>query len=428
MGLKFEFGRWSVWAALMCAVAMCCTACDKAPGGTEKVSIRMWTFPMLPELRDQEIYDELVKRFEAEHPEIDVKIETLPWVGRTQKLITAIAGNRAPDCVYLNLDLVAQLASRDSLLPMEDYLSEEAKADYGQELLDATMVDGHLYMFPMLRTIYAGIYNRTILEQVGLDPDSPPTNWEELQELADLATKDTDGDGYIDQFGLGVPLGGDSLNNSLWPLLWQAGGQVFTDDGKRVAFNSPEGVESLTFLSDLFKQGAIPRSYLSTSGGSEFSRGRVAYWFCAGSVELVALRRDVPHLDIDVAPILKHRERLSYGSVAGYGMIKNSKHPKETATWLNFITRPDNMKFMCRGMMYFPSKKSVGKIYDDDPLMSKLEAELPYTRPDVNHIHARSAPQVLVPEMQDVLLGKKTPEQALDYAEKAVNAILERDK
>ncbi len=401
---------------------------DAAENVTGKVTVRMWTFPMLPELRDQEIYDELLRRFKAEHPEIKVEIETLPWVGRTQKMITAIAGNRAPDCVYLNLDLVAQMVSRDALLPIDQYLSEEIRQDYGPELLDSITVDKHRYIFPMLRTVYAALYNRDLLKQAGWDPDSPPTNWDQLADLAARATRDIDGDGRADQHGFGIILGGDTLNGSLWPLLWQAGGQVFSDDGTRAAFNSPAGVEALSFITENFKKGYIPHSFLSVSGGGEFGRGKLAYWFGAGSVELQGLRRDIPDLPLDVAPILEKDKRIGYSSVAGYAVFKTSKHPKETAIWLNFMTRPDNMKYFCKSTNYFPCKKSVGPIYTDDPLMSKLEAELPFTRPDVNHEYARQVPQILIPEMQQALFGQKTPEQALKDAESAVNAMLERGR
>ncbi len=354
-----------------------------------KTIVRKWTFPMLPELRDQEIYDHLVAEFQKEYPDISVQVETLPWVGRTQKMITAIAGNRAPDCVYLNLDLIAQMVDRDALQPIDKYLTPESIADYDPKVIEAITVKDQLWIFPILRTVAANLVNRDLLEASGWNPDTPPTTWAELEDLAARATKDTDGDGRIDQYGLGMVLGGDTLNFSLWPLLWQAGGQVFSDDGKRAAFNSPAGLEALTFMVDMFKKGYIPRSYLSVSGGGEFSSGDVAYWFGTGSVELSGLRRDVPDLNVDIAPIIKNKERLSYSSVAGYAMFKTSKHPEETAAWLNFITRPDNMKYFCKATNYFPCKQSVGKIYTDDPLMSKLENEMPYTRPDVNHVYAR---------------------------------------
>jgi ABC-type glycerol-3-phosphate transport system substrate-binding protein len=61
-------------------------------------------------------------------------------------------------------------------------------------------------------------------------------------------------------------------------------------------------------------------------------------------------------------------------------------------------------------------------------MMAKLEAQMPFTRPDINHVFARQVPQILVPEIQQALLGQKTPQQALTDGETAVNAMLERGR
>ena len=46
-----------------------------------------------------------------------------------------------------------------------------------------------------------------------------------------------------------------TLNLSYFPLLWQAGGEVVTEDGTAAAFNSPEGIEALNFVVTLFNEG-----------------------------------------------------------------------------------------------------------------------------------------------------------------------------
>jgi len=60
--------------------------------------------------------------------------------------------------------------------------------------------------------------------------------------------------------------------------------------------------------------------------------------------------------------------------------------------------------------------------------MSQLEEQTAYTRPDLKHIFSRQIGMKLIPEIQAAALGKITPQQALDNAEAAVNALLERNK
>lgn len=380
---------------------------------------------MLPELRDRELYEELVRDFEKEQPGITVQVETLPWAGRIQKMITAAAGNRTPDAVYLNLDLVARLVSLKLLRPLDDDLTSEEQSDYGTEIMEAISTEGHAWVYPILRTVTTALYNKDLFAAAGLDPERPPATWQELDDAAHKLTKDTNGDGHPDQWGVGYVLGGDTLNLTFWPLLWQAGGEVLSADGKSVAFDSRAGLDAMKFVVKLFKDGCIPGSYMADIPGQEFPSGRLGYYMGVGPLEVQQLRRDAPNLRVGVAPILTNKRRLSYGSIGGYGIFAATKHPRETVLWLQFLTRPDNMRRFCRTTGFLPTKKSVGSLYADDPLLSALEKEAAYCRPDVKSIYARQIMQSLAPEIQQAAVGQKTEEQALKDGAAAANAFLQ---
>jgi multiple sugar transport system substrate-binding protein len=426
-GRKLKFW-WCVAGGVVASVCLGALAgCRDAGTGQQKVMVRMWTFPMLPELRDHELYRELAEEFEREHPDIRVQVEMLPWAGRIQKIITALAGRRAPDAVYLNLDLMPRLVDRGALRPVDEFVSEEMRTDYGEVVVDAVTMDGSMWMFPMLRTVSASLYNKDLFEKAGLDPEKPPRNWEELEHAARALTRDFDGDGHMDQWGLGYVLGGDTLNMSFWPLLWQAGGEVLTPDSSAAAFNGPEGVEALSLVVRLFKAGCIPKSFLAL-GGSEFVAGKLGYYHGVGQLEAKQFLRDAPNLRIGVGPVLEHRRRMSYSTIGGFAMFSTTKHPRETAEWLLFLSRPDIMRKYCRATMFLPTRQSLGSIFEHDPILSKLEQETPYLRPDVKSIYARQIMQMLVPEIQAAVLGRKSPEAALNDAGAAVNAMLKADR
>ncbi len=380
---------------------------------------------MLPELRDHELYRDLIREFRQEHPDIDVQVETLPWAGRQQKMITAIAGNRAPDAVYLNLDLVPRFVDMKLLHPIDEYLTAEERADYDPAVVDGVTLDNRMWMFPMLRTVAAALYNKDLFAQAGLDPENPPRTWEELEHAARLMTRDTSGDGRVDQWGLGYVFGGDTLNYTFWPLLWQAGGDVLTPDGQQAAFHGAAGVEALNFIVGMFRKGYIPHSYLGL-GGNDFASGRVGYLLGAGQVEARAFRRDAPNLKLGVAPVLERERRLGYSTIGGFAMFNSTRHPEATAKWLVFLTRPDNMKKFCRTTNFLPTKRSLGTIYDDDPILGALEREAQYCRPDVKSVIARDIMRILSMDIQKAAIGEKSPEQALKDAAASVNAILRK--
>src|SRR5690625_7772003 len=70
------------------------------------------------------------------------------------------------------------------------------------------------------------------------------------------------------------------MNESFFPFLWQAGGEIFTEDGSSTAFNSPAGAEAAIFLRELLDVGAMP-GYSSGLDGDDteamFLEGRAAF-------------------------------------------------------------------------------------------------------------------------------------------------------
>lgn len=410
---------------LTAGVTFCLVGMSGCSGNqnVKRVVVRMWVFPMLPELRDRELYDRLVDGFRLENPDIDVQVETLPWAGRQQKMITALAGNKAPDAVYLNLDLVPRLVEMGTLRPVENDIPLEEIADYDPAVIDGVTIDKHLWMFPMLRTVAAGIYNKDLFASAGLDPEKPPLTWSELENASRAVTRDTDGDGENDQWGLAYILGGDTLNLTFWPLLWQAGGEVLSEDGLRATFNDQAGIEALSFVTRMFSEGYVPRSFIGM-GGHEFAAGKVGYWLGVGQLELVQLRRDAPQLKLGVGPVLTRDRRVGYSTIGGFGIFNSTPNPKETAKWLRYITRPENMRLFCKTTNFLPTKKSLGLIYADDPLLGALERQAAYCRADIKSPYARQIMQRVAPEIQAAALGRKSPEAALNDAAAAVNAML----
>jgi multiple sugar transport system substrate-binding protein len=311
---------------------------------------------------------------------------------------------------------------------LDDDLTEEDRHDYDPAVMDGITIDGHPWVFPILRTVNTSLYNKDLFAAEGLDPEHPPTTWQELDVAAHKLTKDTDGDGNPDQWGLGYLFGGDTLNLTFWPFLWQAGGEVLTPDGKDIAFDGPEGLEALKFLVRLYKDGCIPSSFFADVPAQEFPSGRLGYFMGVGPLEIRQLRRDAPKLNFGVAPILKHKRRLSYGSIGGFGVFAATKHPQETVLWLKFLTRPDNMRKFCSTTGFLPTRHSVGALYANDPLLHALENEAPYCRPDVKSVYARQIMMALGPEIQQAALGKKSPEQAIKDAGAAARAILKQSE
>jgi ABC-type glycerol-3-phosphate transport system substrate-binding protein len=92
-------------------------------------------------------------------------------------------------------------------------------------------------------------YNTTLFEEAGLDPETPPETWDELDAAAAKLTKRSS-DGAIEQMGVNL-----SVTHLVFlAQLYTNNGAFLSDDLKTVTFNSDQGVETLQWLLDFVKK------------------------------------------------------------------------------------------------------------------------------------------------------------------------------
>src|SRR3954451_20381591 len=121
--------------------------------------------------------------------------------------------------------------------------------------MDATVYKGKQYGVPMNFTTLLLYWNRDMFRKAGLDPDKPPANWEEFAAFAKKLTKDTNGDGKPEQYGLSL---GDHQTIAMWPILfWQNGGGVTSPDGKTATLSDPATIEAAKYWVDLVTKDKI---------------------------------------------------------------------------------------------------------------------------------------------------------------------------
>ena len=138
------------------------------------------------------------------------------------------------------------------------------------------------------------VYRKDLFEAAGLDPETPPKDLDELVEFAKKLTIDKDGDGDIDQWGLGMFFGPSRATIELYfaPVLWYYGGQLWDPESKEAVFASEEGVKSAQWLYDLvYTHKVTPKSSISgiydtirddlIAGNTAMAWGYGSYWISA---------------------------------------------------------------------------------------------------------------------------------------------------
>jgi multiple sugar transport system permease protein len=302
---------------LCCALPFVLSGCldEKLPAG--KVKLVVWGLEFGEESKGLEAR---VKEFERRHPNIEVSILSMgAGTMNPQKLMTAIVGNVPPDVIRQDRFTIGDWASRDTFLPLDDYIARDdpkdpeaiRKEEYYKACWDEAMYKGRLFAIPATTDDRALFYNRDNFRKAGLDPDKPPRTWEELEAIAPRLTKETADRSSFDQIGF-IPNYGNSW---LYIYAWQKGGEFMSPDGRTCTMNDKPNVEALEYMVRMYdKLGGYTKINAFQSGFQKndldpFLTGKVAMKI-DGNWVLNNIARYGPDIDFGVAPAPVPQERL----------------------------------------------------------------------------------------------------------------------
>lgn len=203
-----------------------------------------------------EVVDSIVADFEAENP--DIKVNAI-YSGnyddtRVRALSALNSGDPAQLAVMFSIDAY-DLIEQDLILPFDDLVSGSEGANWLKSFYPALMANGNIegktWGIPFQRSTIVAYYNKDMFRAAGLDPESPPTSWDELISMGKALTKDG-------AYGIMIP----STGYPYWmfqALAIQNGKEVMSNDGLTTYFDDPTVVETLEFWKSLSSEhGVMP--------------------------------------------------------------------------------------------------------------------------------------------------------------------------
>lgn len=197
--------------------------------------------------------DAVIAKFEADHPGVKVEVTTITG-DVEEKVLTAAAGNTLPDVIFTWSASSLITWGQMGLVEPIDFILDEYGADYflsSKQLATYQFAD-HLWGVPIVTFPIAFWYRADWFKEAGLEV---PTTWDQWYEAAKALTKDTNGDGTIDQYGsvLGIAEG--------WPfddLRASNADYWFAADGSFAA--GEKTIQTLEFIRKLFYDTCYPGS------------------------------------------------------------------------------------------------------------------------------------------------------------------------
>ncbi|GAB3030836.1 extracellular solute-binding protein [Parafrigoribacterium mesophilum] len=432
--MKNRISQGALAVALVFAMGAALAGCSGSGGGTTgdvaggdyngpTVNISFWngwTGGAAPVL-----VPKLVKKFNAEHKNIVVKDVPMQWGDIAAKMPLAVKAGKGPDVAVAHGDDVATYAAQGLLLKSDQIVKSLGynDSDFPEGLLKAGSFDGSQYGIPWSVTPLGLYVNKTVLDKAGLDPAAIPTNKDGyLKALDALKTAGVQGE-WVDGFVFTGTFEFESL-------LWQFGGSLFNDDVTEATFNSDAGVQALTYMTDLIKQGYSPANVAQDGNINALVAGKTAFnWNGVWQTTNPALSK----VEWEAVPVPQIGTEKAVWSSSTHWMFMNNKAQDKNKTsaaatfvkWMN-----DNSS----GWAETGELPANNAVRNDPALLTKYPNlkpfldELPYAHYETVSPGIANAEATITTAVNEAVLAKKTPKQALDDAVGQANQLLKQNK
>lgn len=323
--------KWLATAAVVATVGLLTACSTPSAESDDKVTItyQVWAGTQTPAMQ------EIAAAFEKENPNISVEVQELPWPQYWSTLQTAAQGGTAPDAFWMLAQQIRPYAAGGQLLDITDAIESEGVdlSNYPQAVLDLyDQGDGAIYGLPKDYDTNAIWYNKAIFDAAGVDYPTDEWTWEDFRAAAKAITNPEAG-----VWGVAAPI---DYQGGYYNSIFQAGGQVISDDGTTALIDSPEAIAGLKFWTDLQADGSSPtlQQLSDTEAETQFEQGKIGMYLSGAYWALQLYNNTEMRDNIDVAPLPIGEKRATVTSgIANVGYA-GTEHPEEVKKFLLFAS------------------------------------------------------------------------------------------
>jgi multiple sugar transport system substrate-binding protein len=340
---------------------------DITPGTT----LKLWVMPNSP--APKEDMDKALAAF-TKDTGVKVDVEVVDWGVQLDRIRNAAVSGEGPDVTQAGTTQVPFFAALGGFENMGNRVDDVGGSGaYADGVWKTTQVVGQdgtwaVPWFTEARSIY---YRKDVLEKAGVDPATAFKDWDSFRNTLQAIKDKVPG---IQPFGTPGKKAFDLVHHVM-PFVWDAGGAELSSDNSKSTINSPQAVEGVTFVANLFKDGLADPSQLERDGNQvadQFKGGKIAVWIGGPWVLPTADRAD----DKAWVPAARKNVALSpmpagpqgdYTFVGGSDlmMFKATKHPNEAWALIKYLSGDQVQTDYAKLMGMFPARveaqKAVGE-------------------------------------------------------------------
>lgn len=398
----------------------------KSDSKSGEKTLEVWVPPL--DDATEKNWGDLLKDWEKEK-DCKVNLTVIPWDKYEETYTTALNSGEGPDVGYMYNEMFPTYIDAGAVEDMSSYVTDEDKKEY-KYLSNGNMMDGQ-YGWPLVTGVpFVLYYNEDILNALG---EKAPETWDDFARICQEATKDTDGDGKVDQYGFACGMNTSDigamqiLNAYYYSALWQNGGQVYNDDLKSVRFADEAGKEAVTWLKGLTSY--MNEDFMSLSWSDAFSNvfgaGKAAFGITRSSqTDGTTFAETYPNLNWNFVTSLKNKDFGTFGATDCLTLMSACEDKDLAMDFIKYVTGSEFMTAYhakCPGAALTESEPYVG-----DEKMEKIYTE------DKDKWHGIQAgpcgTQILnqlAADFQGIMSGETSVDEGLKEAEDYANGLLD---
>ncbi|PRY26165.1 carbohydrate ABC transporter substrate-binding protein (CUT1 family) [Aliiruegeria haliotis] len=405
------------------ALAAATSAAALFAGAANAVEIEYWQYFFDARVAAME---QLIENFQAENPDITVKMTHFPYADYRTKVAAAIPAGEGPDVVQLFYGWLNDYVEAELIqpLPAEAFPVETIDSEFFP-MVQAMKGDGAYWALPTAVRSLALFYNERLFEEAGIE--GPPATLDELVETAKKLTK-ADGAGNLTQVGITAGMTAQDHHWFREVLVRQFGGEPYLDDYKTVNYAGEAGVKALEFYTGLANTEKVTAFGFMDEPQAAFKAGR-AGMHIDGSFRIGSLNKQ-RGLKWGVAelPAGPDGTQSNYSSYWVNAVTTKAEGEKYDAAlkFMAYITSDEAMQIWLDTVGELPAKPSVGMTEKNasDPVFGPFIRGLEYAH-TTKFVNESGQRQVLVDAVERINLEGASVADSLAAAAEEEQKILD---
>ncbi len=379
----------------------------------DQTTIEMW-YHISPD--QATVLLQMIDEFQQLNPDIKVETQSVAFAEIKKQLSIGAAADQLPDVTLCDTVDNASFAAMGVAMDITDEVTAWGEADNFFDGPHASaMYEGRYYGLPYYSNCLAIMYNKDILDEMGVAYPTSDWTWDDFKQIVAETTTP-------DHYGLTMSLiKSEEGTFNVLPFIWQAGAD-WND------LNSEGAKEALTMINDFYQKGYMSRELISMTqadmNASLFCTGKSAL-MVAGSWLKKNIANENPDLNYGVVTFPNY---YNAASPIGGGNILMMKDDHRDASWklMAFLSSKDNSRKFSESAGYFSSRTDAvaeSTLWQEDPVLSVYLKQLEVARARGPHPQWPSISSAIQTAYQDVLSGSATVDEALAKAAEDIAKI-----